>query len=210
MTDSEYSAWQKVHSTLFRLLEGEEKFFLVIKPVLQAFEFSELKDASYAIVLDPSDRQRYRDNHLSMLREAVLTKRAEQAERERERLDRQYAQAECEDCAGIGIVRAPHPGFVVNGEMERPFFIAVACSCPSGATRFNAINAGRQRIERTEMLMDLAQYEALVPDWRGILQRLEESLEREAVIADVAREIDRVKPIDMEDVKRAVRGGKAS
>jgi hypothetical protein len=208
LTPEKYSEWAKFHADLFNLRDpADARLFSIWAPMLMPFEFKELRDASYVVATDPSDKRRFRENHLAMLREAMLAKRAEASARERDRLDRLYASADCKDCFGVGFVRVPHPDWIVDGELERPFHLVVACPCPAGTSRFNAINARLFASEAKIQIKDLAQYETLVPDWRNILAASADLQARELEGEELARKVDRDAPIDAAAVSRKITKG---
>ena len=203
MTDPEYRTWQKIHADLFNLHTADDvRLFAMWEFSLKVFDFAELREASFAVAEDPSDKRRFRENHLAMLRDVVMGKRAEAAARERDRLDRMYADADCQDCSGVGLVRVPHPDWIVDGELERSFFLCVACLCPIGVARFNSINGRLIAAEVGHQLMDLSQYEAIVPDWRTIVAAHRETRARELDGAEFARKVDRIAPIDLATIRK--------
>jgi hypothetical protein len=128
-----------------------------------------------------------------MLREIIFAKRADRAAADRDRLDRESAASTCDDCFGVGLIRVPHPSHVVNGEVTRPYFIAIACNCSVGNAKFNSVNAALGDTDRR--LMDVGQYEALVPDWREVLVAYQQRLEQESIAAETAARADRMGPI---------------
>ena len=206
MTPEKYTEWAKHHIDLFALRDPSDVRLLTLwAPRLMQFEFEELYAASYAVDEDPSDKKRYRENHLEMLRVAVFVKRAEASALERDRLDRLYSRAECGDCFAVGLIRVPHPGWIVDGELERPVFMVVACHCPAGVAKFNAVAARLTESQAKHKIIDLAEYEALHPDWRTILAARQEALTREFDVAELARKVDNASPIDPANI-----GGKKS
>ncbi len=208
MTPTQYEQWRRLHADLFGLHSPDDlRLFTLWERCLGAFDFEELRDASYAVAVDPRDMRRFRENHLSMLREAVLAKRAEAAARERDRLDAMYSRADCGDCFGVGLVRVPHPDWIRDGELTRAFFIAVACLCPVGIARFNSINC--RLAEADHRIIDLTQYEVLCPDWRQILAARQETQAHEFEVAELARKVDRIAPINPADIKKAGYKGKS-
>lgn len=210
MTPKEYEQWRRLHGDLFNLHSPDDlRLFTLWERCLGAFEFEELRDASFAVVTDPSDKRRFRENHLAMLREAVLAERAEAATRERDRLDRQYNRAECDDCFAVGLIRVPHPDWLVNDELERSVFMVVTCPCPAGVAKFNAVAARLIDTEARHKIIDLAEYEALHPDWRNILAARQEAQARELDAADLARQVDRISPIDQADIRKIADRGKS-
>jgi hypothetical protein len=210
MTPEKYTEWARMHAELFGLRDAADARLVSLwAPCLMPFDFEELRDASYAVAVDPRDMRRFRENHLSMLREAILAKRAEVAGHERDRLDAMYSRAECNDCFGVGLVRVPHPDFLLDEEMQRGFFIVVACLCPSGIARFNGISARLTEAEANYRIIDLAQYEALHPDWRRILAARQQTQANEFDVAEFARNVDRIAPINPADIKKAGYKGKS-
>jgi hypothetical protein len=208
MTPEKYAEWARMHAELFGLRDAADARLVSLwAPCLMPFDFEELCDASYAVATDPRDARRFRENHLSMLREAVLAKRAEAAARECDRLDTMYSRAECSDCFGVGLVRVPHPDWITGGELTRAFFIAVACLCPVGIARFNSINC--RLAEADHRIIDLTQYEVLCPDWRQILAARQETQAHEFEVAELARKVDRIAPINPADIKKAGYKGKS-
>jgi hypothetical protein len=209
MTPQQYSEWTSYHADLLALRDPSDvRLFSIWSTMLMPFELKELREASLAIAADPSDKRRYRENHLSMLREAVFAKRAEASARERDRLDQMYSRAKCEDCDGVGLVRVPDPNWIVDGQqLERAVFLVVACPCPSGIARNNAVMSRLTENKAEHRLMDLAQYEGLVPDWRLIVQTRNEMQRIEFEAADLARKVDRVSPIDPALIKKDPEGG---
>ena len=208
MTPEKYDDWSRYHADLFNLRDpSDARLFQLWASVLMLFDFEELRDASIVVATDPSDKRRFRENHLSMLREVIVAKRADAAARDRDRLDRQHAGADCSDCFGVGIVRVPHPEFVVDGAQERPFFIGVACACQVGISRFNTITRRLAEAQTVERFLSLEQYEALVPDWRHILAVAGEAQVREFEAADLARTVDRIAPIDATLIKKTTDRG---
>jgi hypothetical protein len=197
-----YEEWRIFHTRLFDLkAKDDELLFKVWKARLADFTLDELCEASLAIAADPGDKARFRVNHLSMLIALILGKRTEAAARERDRQERQFATTTCADCFSVGLVRVPHPDFVRDDVLTRGVFLDVACACNVGAARLNAINARLAAVESDRRIIDLGQYEAMVPDWRLILAEYEDADEREHDAADLARKIDReAGPIDTQAI----------
>ena len=202
MTPAEYGDWSLMHMELFMMRDAADASLLNRwAKVLMPFTFADLKEASYAVATDPSDKARFRQNHLAMLREVVLAKHAEAAARERERFDRQAETAECLDCNGVGLVQVPHPDFVLDGEMQRGMFLSVACLCAVGTQRFNAVNARLTEAGNKERMIDVAEYEHDAPDWRTTMATYTERRAQEFASAELASQADHAAPIDMATVR---------
>jgi len=140
MMESQFDLWQRIHRDLFGLHSADDVRMVGLwDGSLSGYTFEELRDASFAIAADPTERARFRANHLAMIHEFVHARRADTAARERARQDREYASAACANCHGVGVVRVPNADFIVDGAFTREFFVEVACACGVGAARFNAI-----------------------------------------------------------------------
>ncbi|HZZ81331.1 MAG TPA: hypothetical protein VFE62_22700 [Gemmataceae bacterium] len=190
MNADEYKKWTRHHADIFRMhADRDLDVFITWEPRLIAFTFADLREASYAIADDP--RHTFRENHLGLLRASVISKRAEKAAREREQRESQYASGSCESCHSVGLVRVPHPDFIENGEFTRRVFLDVACNCRIGVARLNAVNARLAAAESPHLLIDVAEYEEMIPDWRLVLAAAEEADEQDHAATDLARQVDR-------------------
>jgi len=207
MMESQFDLWQRIHRDLFGLHSADDVRMVGLwDGSLSGYTFEELRDASFAIAADPTERARFRANHLAMIHEFVHARRADTAARERARQDREYASAACANCHGVGVVRVPNADFIVDGAFTREFFVEVACACGVGAARFNAINARLAAAESDRRILDLAQYEAMVPDWRLILAAADEADEHERAAEDLASQVDRTAgPIDTQTIAERIR-----
>jgi hypothetical protein len=99
------------------------------------------------------------------------------------------------------MVPVPHPSQIVDGRWVHPYYeLVVACGCKLGAIRFNLVMAAKPTRaysgHRTEVRMiDMAEYEALHPDWRELAAAVQETKEAESAARACAAEADKRSPV---------------
>lgn len=200
-TLDEYAKWTEEHAAVFCLRDPlDARWFELLAPKLLEFELGELRDASMALAMNPSNRKGFRQHHLEMLRSHILRRRAEKAALEEDLRERVFANARCDDCHATGVIRVPDHRHVSDGVLSRPYFIAVACNCPVGVARFNGVNAALTSAKTEQRLMDLATYEMLAGDWRLILGAFVEATKSELDAAEIATRADKTNPINVESI----------
>ena len=177
MRETDWETWREYHSARFGLATASDaKWFASIKRILANATLDELKAATDAISCDP-ERSREGRN-LGLLQREVRAKRLS-ARRAQADFDDDRAfkyEHQCAQCRGLGVVSAPHPKRIVDGEWVYPFeTIALYCRCNVGANKFNkmaeALRELHQKRGGRELFpMSLDEYEARFPDWRELME----------------------------------------
>jgi len=212
VTTDEYKEWTKFHRDLFQMKAAEDAaMFAAWFGSLAEFAIGEAKEASIAIASDPTTAGRFRTEHLSLIRLKVKAKRSERMKAEFAELDRQRDAGTCGVCGGCGIVSVPHPNSVLSGTWNHPFYeLSVGCDCARGIAWFNAMGAAcRERNEKPGArkidIMDLRTYEAIHPNWRGMVDERNRQRAGEREAEYHARKADKAEPISAASVAEQLR-----
>lgn len=206
MTSAEYTNWQSFYRSVFcvNAAPTDAAMFSHWGEVLGVFSFAELRAATLEVASSPEPRAAWRQNHLSMLKAAVMSARYKLQRAEQDELDRQYRDAgECpRKCTG-GMLFVPHPHCVVNDDWTYPYYsAAICCSCPRGSARYNARSQSDQENDRrTGVWLDIRTYEALHPEWELMVQRHDSKIKSERASEYFAKRGDTTNPIDANRVR---------
>lgn len=203
MTDREWSEWITYHSTLFWMLSDQDAIlFREWRPALAEYSLGELREASLHMASVASKSSTFRTAHLGLLRERIHARRYEFHRAEREEFERAAESLQCRHCGGSGLVTVPHHACIVDGLWRHPWYSqAVCCSCNRGSHRFNRINAILNERDKRTLIMDLAQYEALHPDWPSLVEQRKAIFLAEHRARWHAEQADRKAPIRPEQMK---------
>lgn len=206
MSGEEYFAWQGFYRTVFCIQASptDGAMFSHWGEVLGVFDFAELRAATLEVASSPEPRASFRQNHLSMLKSAVLANRFKRQRAEQDELDRQYRDASScpNECTG-GLVFVPHPHCMVNDDWAYPYYSAcVCCSCPRGSQRFNSrAEQDAEKNRRTGSWIDIRSYEAIYPEWRELVRKHNAKIMSEREGEYYAKRADATNPIDLSVVR---------
>ncbi len=212
MTLDEYNGdWVPFHRDLFGMksLDDLAMFAAWFRSLLE-YSAEELREASIAMANDIDAAGKYRVHHLSIIREKVRARRFARARAEFAEVNRQDGRFGCKVCDSTGLVAVPHPRSIVDDGWCYPFYsLVVACRCPRGSAKFNAVAAAdvKQKLADREakfQMMALDEYEALHPNWRHLVKDREEVRKSEGEASWFAREADKKDPIKAMRVQNAL------
>lgn len=204
MSGPEYAEWQVFYRTVFCINPAptDSAMFSHWCEVLGTFSFAELRAATLEVASSPEPRAAWRQNHLSMLKAAVMAARYRIQRAEQDELDRQYkAAGECPRKCTAGMIFVPHPHCMVNDDWAYPYYTAViVCDCPRGSIRFNA-RADHDIEKRRDPWMDIRTYDALYPGWEDLVGRHAAKIKSERASEYFAKRGDATNPIDVNRVR---------
>lgn len=203
MTNEQWDDWVRMHRTLFWMHSPQDAdLFAQWRKLLGTGSYHplELADASrHVVALVPLP---FRDKHLGLMRQHIFGLRAARMIAERAEIERAAMALECKLCAGCGLVAVPHDRAIVNDAWVYPYYeTVVTCPCPMGASAHNRINAhdiyqiGAGMRRNKVRVMDLAEYEYLHPEWRGLVRDRVATREHEHAAQWRARLADAASPV---------------
>ncbi len=204
MSPAEYTNWQSFYRSVFCVTAAptDAAMFSHWGEVLGVFSFAELRAATLEVASSPEPRAGWRQNHLSMLKAAVMAARHKIQRAEQDELDRQYRDAgACPRKCTAGMLFVPHPHCMVDDDWSYPYYTAViVCDCSRGSIRFNA-RAEHDIEKRRDPWMGIRHYEALYPGWEELVARHAAKIKSERDSEYFAKRGDATNPIDVNRVR---------
>lgn len=200
MSGLEYAEWQTFYRSVFCINPAptDSAMFSHWGEVLGVFAFAELRAATLEVASSPEPRASFRQNHLSMLKAAVMSARYRIQRAEQDEMNRQYRDAgECPRKCTAGMIFVPHPHCMVSDDWAYPYYSAViVCDCSRGSIRFNA-RAEHDIEKRRDPWMDIRHYDALYPGWEELVERHNAKIRSERASEYFAKKADSTNPIDL-------------
>ena len=188
MTNDEFKAWGKLHTTMFGMDEPDKAMVASWRSALDSYSFEELKAASIELL---SEAPTFRNEHVSGLFRILGLKRARQTAAFAAQFD--YKSVSCGVCQNTGYVLVPHPECVKDGEFVQgpggyKGTAVVTCSCHVGGRKLQSFDEAPRRP------LSLHAYENSVTNgWREMIEeknaedKAKNDLKKQARLADNAR-----------------------